>query len=256
MRPRLIHLPVAIAFLLMYLPLVSVVLFSFNASSAPVMPIDHLTGDWYIQAAEDSGIREAVLNTLKLGLATVVICLLLATGGALGLRGRRIPGRGAYEFVIGMPFLLPEIVTGLALLTFFTQMHVPLSLTTILFGHVLFCTAAAFRVIAARLESMPLSLEDAARDLGRGPFGAFWYVTLPGLRSALITSAVLVFALSFDQTVITVLVAGTQNTLPTLLWAKMRIGFTPELNALATIILLVTILLAVPVALRARNAVM
>jgi spermidine/putrescine transport system permease protein len=252
---RLLLIPAAITFVLIYLPLVSVVLFSFNASSAPVMPIQHLTGSWYSELFRDAEIQTACLNTLKLGIATVVISLALASSGALGMRGRRFPGRGAYEFVVGMPFLLPEIVTGLALLTFFTQAHVTLSLTTILLGHVLFCTGAAFRVVAARVEAMPRSLEDAAHDLGRGSLGAFWFVTLPGMRSALVTAAVLVFALSFDQTVITVLVAGTQNTLPSLLWAKMRIGFTPELNALASVILLATVVLAVPIALRTKGEV-
>lgn len=253
--PRLLILPVAVAFLLIYLPLVAVVVFSFDASSAPVMPIDSVTTSWYSQILSDTDMHEALLNTLKLGVATVVISLTIGTLGALGLRGRQFRGRGAYEFVVGMPFLLPEVVTGIALLTLFTQLHVPLSLTTILLGHVLFCTGAGFRVIAARLEAMPRSLEDAGHDLGRGGLGTFWYVTLPGVRSALVTAAVLVFALSFDQTVITVLVAGTENTLPSLLWAKMRVGFTPELNALATLILLATVALAVPLALRTRGEV-
>lgn len=253
--PRLFLIPAAITFLLIYLPLLSVVLFSFNASSAPVMPIHELTGSWYSDLFKDAEIRTAFFNTLKLGIATVAISLTLASAAALGMRGRRFPGRAGYEFVIGMPFLLPEIVTGLALLTFFTQVHVALSLTTILLGHILFCTGAAFRIVAARVEAMPRSLEDAAHDLGRGSLGAFWFVTLPGMRSALVTAGVLTFALSFDQTVITVLVAGTQNTLPSLLWAKMRIGFTPELNALATVILLATIVLAVPLALRAKGEV-
>jgi ABC-type spermidine/putrescine transport system permease subunit II len=251
--PRFLYVPLVVAFILMYLPLAAVVVFSFNASSAPTMPIHHLTTSWYSGLANDSDMREALVNTIKLGLSAVVISVLLASTGALGIRGRRFPGRGTYEFVIGMPFLLPEVVTGLALLTFFTQMHISLSLTTILLGHVLFCVGAAFRVIAARLEAMPRSLEDAAHDLGRGTLGTFWYVTLPGMRSALVTAALLVFALSFDQTIITVLVSGTQNTLPSLLWAKMRIGFTPELNALATLILLVTVVLSVPLAYRTRG---
>jgi spermidine/putrescine transport system permease protein len=250
---RLLLVPVVVAFVLIYLPLVAVVAFSFDSSSAPVMPVDELTTSWYSDLLADGDMHQALINTLKLGAATVVIALVIGTAAALGLRGRRFPGRGAYEFLIGMPFLLPEVVTGVALLTFFTQIDLPLSLTTILLGHVLFCTGAGFRVIAARLEGMPRSLEDAAHDLGRGSFGAFWYVTLPGMRSALVTAGVLVFALSFDQTVITVLVAGTENTLPSLLWAKMRVGFTPELNALATLILLTTVLLSVPLALRARG---
>lgn len=252
-RNRLLAVPVAATFLLIYLPLVAVVLFSFSASSAPVMPLEGLTAQWYSLLLEDEIMHEAVANTLKVGAITVVVCLVLATAGALALRGRRFPGRGAYEFVIGMPFLLPEVVTGVALLGFFVQAGVTLSITTILAGHVLFCLGAAFRIVAARVEALPQSLEEAARDLGKGPFGAFRAVTLRGLRSALVTAGLLVFALSFDQTVITIFLTGTDNTLPTFLWAKMRLGFTSELNAIATLILLVTALLVIPLALRARS---
>lgn len=251
-RSRLPLVAVVVAFGLMYLPLLTVVAFSFNASSAPVLPITGLSTVWYEDLFADSAMWDAFLNTLKIGAATVVVSLVLSTLAALAIRHRQFPGRSAYEFLIGLPFLLPEVVTGLALLTFFTELGLSLSLTTILLGHTLFCIGAAFRVVAARLEALPGSLEEAARDLGRGPIGAFWRVTVPAMRSALVTAAVLVFALSFDQTIITILVTGTENTLPTFLWAKLRIGFTPELNALATMIFLTTILLCVPLAMRAR----
>ena len=249
MSRHLLLIPVAIAAALIYAPLIVVAIFSFDSSSAAVMPIEGFSTGWYERLWDDADVRAALENTIKIGIATVVVCLLLATAGALAIRGRRFRGRGIYEFVIGMPFLLPEIITGLALLTFFQQTGVKLSLGTILIGHVVFCLGAAFRVIAARVEALPSSLEEAARDLGRGPLGAFWLVTLPALRSALVTAALIVFALSFDQTVITIFVTSTDNTLPTLLWAKMRIGFTPELNALATVILAATVLVAVPAAL-------
>jgi ABC-type spermidine/putrescine transport system permease subunit II len=246
---RLLLIPVSIAAVLIYAPLIVVAVFSFDSSSAGVMPIESFTTDWYSSLFDDGDVKTAVANTLKIGLAAVAVSVVLATAGALAVRGRRFRGRGLYEFLIGMPFLLPEIITGLALLTFFQQVGVRLSLGTILIGHVVFALGAAFRVIAARVEALPPSLEEAARDLGRGPLGAFWFVTLPALRSALVTAALIVFALSFDQTVITIFVTSTDNTLPTLLWAKMRLGFTPDLNALATVILGATMLVAIPAAL-------
>jgi spermidine/putrescine transport system permease protein len=254
MRHRVLLIPVGLALTLIYLPLVAVVLFSFNASTSPNFPFKHLTLNWYATLWNDAELKDAVLTTLKVGGLTAVIVVLLATAGAFALRGRRFRGRGAYEAVLGMPFLLPEVVTGISLLTLITLLKVDLSLTTILLGHVLYCVGAGFRIIAARVESLPRSLEDAARDLGRGSLGTFWYVTLPCIRSALLTAGLLAFALSFDQTVITILVSGTQNTLPTLLWAKLRIGVTPEVNALATVILGVSFLIAIPLGLRAgRN---
>jgi spermidine/putrescine transport system permease protein len=251
---RLLALPAALAFLLIYAPLVAVVLFSFNESPVPVMPLQGVTTEWYTAAFDDDAMLEALSNTLEIGALVVVLCLVLATAGALAVRHRSFPGRGLYEFVIGMPFLLPEVVTGVALLGFFAEVDVALSKTTIVIGHVLFCVGASFRLIAARLEALPASLEEAARDLGRGPLGTFWTVTLPGLRSALVAAAVLVFALSFDQTVITIFLTGTDNTLPTFLWAQLRLGFSSELNAIATLILLATTLLVLPLALRGREA--
>jgi len=250
---RLLAIPTAFAFLLIYLPLVSVVMFSFNSSPIPVMPLEGVSTEWYSEVFADEALQESLFNTLEIGAMTVVACLVLATAGALAVRHRRFPGRGAYEFVIGLPFLLPEVVTGVALLGFFAETDVTLSMTTILVGHVLFCIGASFRLIAARLEALPASLEEASRDLGRTAIGTFVYVTLPGMRSALVASAILVFALSFDQTVITIFLTGTDNTLPTFMWAQLRLGFNSELNAIATLILLATTLLVLPLSLRGRE---
>jgi spermidine/putrescine transport system permease protein len=247
---RWLYLPTTAAFVLIYLPLVAVVLFSFDGSAAPVMPLKGWTLSWYSTLVHDQDIRDAFVNTLKIGALCDVIVMVVATMAALALRGRRFPGRSVYEAWIEMPFLLPEVITGVALLTFFSQTHIALSLRTILIGHVLYTLGAAFRLIAARLESMPPSPEEAARDLGRGALGAFRLVTLPRARSALVTAALITFALSFDQTMITVLVTGTVNTLPTILWARMRIGFTPELNALAALLLGGSFVLSIPIALR------
>ncbi len=247
---RWIYLPAAMAFLLIYLPLLAVVIFSFNRSAAPIMPITGWTLSWYSALIHDEEVRQAFWNTLKVGLLCDVAVMAIATMAALGLRGRQFRGRAIYEAWIELPFLLPEVITGVALLAFFSQTHTALNLRTILIGHVLYTLGVAFRLIAARFEAMPPSLEEAGRDLGRGAFGAFRLVTLPSAKSALLTAALITFALSFDQTMITVLVTGTDNTLPTIMWARMRIGFTPELNALATFLLLASFVLAVPIAWR------
>lgn len=250
---RLLYIPLAIVLALVYLPLFSVVLFSFKQGSAPIMPIDHLTTNWYSVLFKDSQLQAALWTTLKVGVITVVIVLAIATAAAFGLRGRRFPGRGVYEAIIALPFLLPEVVVGVALLTLFNSLKVNPSIQTIVVGHVIFCLGAGFRIVAARVESLPRSIDEAAHDLGRGTLGAFWFVLLPGVRSALVTAGLLVFALSFDQTVITIFVSGTTNTLPTLLWAKLRLDTTPEVNALASLMLLTSFLVAIPLALRANK---
>jgi spermidine/putrescine transport system permease protein len=253
-RHRLFLIPVALALVLVYLPLLGVVLFSFDKSSAPIMPIQQLTLSWYGTLWHDSDLHQALATTLKVGAITVVCVLCLATVGAFALRGKRFPGRGAYEAMIGLPFLLPEVVIGISLLTWMSVLKIDLSIRTIVLGHILFCLGAGFRVVAGRVETLPRSLEEAARDLGCGAFRTFVLVTFPAMRSALLIAGLLVFALSFDQTIITILLSGTENTLPTLLWAKLRIGVTPEVNALATVILLVSFVIAVPLGLKAgRN---
>lgn len=251
MIKRILYLPLTLVLILIYLPLVSVVLFSFNAGSAPILPIDGFTTHWYSVLFNDADIRAALWTTIQVGLATVVFVLLIATTAAFGLRGRQFRGRATYEAVVGLPFLLPEVITGVALLTLLNTLKTQPSVTTIVVGHILFCLGAGFRVIAARVESLPRSLDYASRDLGRGTVGTFYYVLLPGVRSALVTAALLVFALSFDQTVITIFIAGTENTLPTLLWAKLRLDTTPELNALATMMLFLSFLVTIPLGLRA-----
>jgi spermidine/putrescine transport system permease protein len=236
------------SFLLVYAPLVTAIVFSFNRSAAPILPMRGVTFAWYRELWDDTELRTAFYNTLKLMGGTTIIVLVLATSAALALRGRHFPGRGLYEAVVEMPFLIPEVIIGLALVTFFSYVNVSLSLRTVLVGHVLVCLGIAFRVIAARLESLPRSLEEAARDLGFGPIRTFLRVTLPGAASGLVTAAVIAAAISFDQTMITIFVTGTDNTVPTILWAKMRLGFTPELNALATLLLVGSLLLTLPVA--------
>jgi spermidine/putrescine transport system permease protein len=249
---RIVAAIAGLAFLLLYLPLVSVLVFSFNSGSVPVLPMSGFTFSWYSQLWHDQEIREAFFTTVKLGLLSVVICVSLSTAAALAIRGKRFFGRGLYEGIIGLPIMLPEIVIGTGLVTLFNDVDISFSFWTILAGHVIFCVGAGFRVVAARAEALPRSLEEAAQDLGRGRLGTFWFVTLPGMRSALITASLVVFALSFDQTIITIFLTGTDNTLPTLLFSRMRIGFTSELNALASVLLIFTVLLTIPVALRAR----
>ena len=235
----------AAVLVLVYLPLLSVVMFSFSTNGVPTLPLDGVTTHWYKVVFSDADLLAALWVTVRVGLITVFCVLLLATAAAFGLRGRAFRGRGAYEALLGMPFLLPEVITGVALLTLFNVISMDLSMATIIAGHVLFCLGVAFRVVAARVESLPRSLDDASHDLGRGDLATFWFVLLPAIRSSLMTAGLLTFALSFDQTVITIFVSGDNNTLPTLLWAKLRLDTTPEVNAFAALLLAASLVFAV-----------
>jgi putative spermidine/putrescine transport system permease protein/spermidine/putrescine transport system permease protein len=196
----------------------------------------------YVSLAANGEILAALRTTLVVGACTVV----LAVGGGTLLalyhhgRGR---GRNLLQFIVFLPFLMPPIISGLALLIFFREIELERSLVTVVIGHTVFVLAIVYRTVLMRLQTMSGSLVEASRDLGANGWQTFWRVTMPNLSSAMAGGAVLAFALSFDETMITILVTGTQSTLPIRLWAMMRLGFSPDINALVALVLAFTILL-------------
>ena len=163
-------------------------------------------------------------------------------------------GRRSIEALIYLPFLLPPIVTGLALLVTSSALGIGRGLFTIIVGHTIFVLAVAYRLVLTRLHALPPSLVEASFDLGASRWQTLRYVLLPHLASAIVTGAVLALTLSFDETLISTFVAGDQMTLPLRLWAMMRVGFTPEINALVTVVLVTSIALAMLVARRLKPA--
>lgn len=236
-----------VGFVLIYAPFVIILVLSFNDSPAATLPFKGLSLRWYEKLLGNDAIIEAFGNTLLVGAIATIVSTSLGTVIALSLRRARFPGRNLYEFVLSLPFLLPEVIVGVATLTFLLFLGVQLSLGTIILAHVLVTLVVAERTIAVRLAQIPASIEEASRDLGRSPFQTFFRITLPNLRSALVAAALLVFTVSFDQTIITFLVAGTDQTLPTYVWAQVRRGFTPELNVVAAIFLVASSLLGVAI---------
>jgi spermidine/putrescine transport system permease protein len=246
---------VVFVFFFMYLPMLLIVIFSFNSSQVTILPLERFSLVWYQELFADREIIEAFINTLIVGAGTTIVALLLGGSGAFALYRLEFPGKALYEYVVTMPFVLPEIVTGIALLTYYTWVGFRLSLTTVLVGHVVFCLAVAVRTIGGRLQSLPRSYEEASYDLGAGRLRTFWLVTLPNIRTALLTAGLLIFTISFDETVITIFAIGQQNTLPMVIWAMMRRGFTPEVNALATLTFVASLILIVIVGIRLREEV-
>jgi putative spermidine/putrescine transport system permease protein/spermidine/putrescine transport system permease protein len=177
-------------------------------------------------------------------LCTVSLSVLAGTLLALYYHGKR-KGRHILHFTIFLPFLMPPIISGLALLVFFREVGIERSLVTVVIGHTVFVLAIVYRTILTRLQSMSGTLVEASQDLGANQWQTFWRVVFPNLSSAMAGGAILAFALSFDETMITILVTGTQTTLPVRLWAMMRLGFSPDINALISLVLLFTILMCV-----------
>jgi ABC-type spermidine/putrescine transport system permease subunit II len=233
----------AVVFILLYGPLLVPIISSF-------FTVAHGDVDWaspslssYEALTHNEGIIEAFLNTLIVGFSATFLSVVLGTLFALHFCSGRSLAREVTQFIIFLPFLMPPIITGLALLIFFREADIPRSLVTVVIGHTVFVLTLAYRTIVVRLKTLGPSLIEASYDLGASMPQTFYYVVLPSLKSALIGSAVLCFALSFDETLITILVTGTDNTLPIRLWAMMRLGFTPDINALVALILGLTALL-------------
>ncbi|AZO42063.1 ABC transporter permease [Mesorhizobium sp. M7D.F.Ca.US.005.01.1.1] len=233
--------------------LVAVLLYSplFVPIVSSFFTISHGNVDWssptlatYVALTENHDILAALRTTLIVGVCTVVLSVVSGTLLALYYHSRR-SGRSLLQFIIFLPFLMPPIISGLALLIFFREIGLERSLLTVVIGHTVFVLAIVYRTVLMRLQSMSRTLVEASYDLGATGWQTFWRIILPNLSSAMVGGAILAFALSFDETMITILVTGTQSTLPVRLWAMMRLGFSPDINALVALILMFTVLLCV-----------
>jgi len=230
-------------FAALYLPILLVAALSFFRLRRGQIQWDSFSLAWYARLFDNRQIIEALANTLVVGFCAVLIALLLATLLAFHVHQRPGPLRSALQFLIFLPFLLPPIITGLSLLVFFREIDFPRGLIAVIVGHSVFVLALVYRTVLTRLQALSRSLIEASQDLGATGFQTFRYVLLPHLRIALITAALLAFALSFDETIITLFLVGDTSTLPIRLYAMMRVGFTPEINALVTLVLLFSALL-------------
>jgi ABC-type spermidine/putrescine transport system permease subunit II len=202
----------------------------------------------------NDSVKDALRTTGVVAVVAVTVATVLAILFALYSDWDGAIGRHAIELAIYLPFLLPPIVTGLSLLIACAQLGIPRGVATIALGHTVFVLAVTYRLVLTRLQAMPRALVEASADLGASQFQTFRFIMLPQLLSAIVTGALLALTLSFDETLITVFLSGDRMTLPLRLWAMMRVGFTQEINALVTIVLVVSILLAVGIALRMKPA--
>jgi putative spermidine/putrescine transport system permease protein len=234
-----------LVFAILYGPLLIPIVSSFFTVSHGDVQWNAPSFSAYAALAANDGILTAVGNTLIVGFSATALSLVVGTLMALHYCGGRSIGREAMQFAVFLPFLMPPIITGLALLIFFRETGIPRSLGTVIVGHTVFIQALAYRTIVMRLQSLGPSMIEASTDLGASPWQTFTQIVLPNLKSTLIGAAVLGFALSFDETMITLLVTGTDSTLPIRLWSMMRLGFAPDINALVTIVLALTVMLCV-----------
>ena len=227
----------------MYLPIAVVIVFSFNESKFPV----RFTGfslKWYQELFSDSAMIEALGNSLFLGVVSCFVSAVIGTLGAVGLSRIHWKTKGILEYISILPLMIPEIILGMVLMAFFYMMNLPFGMLTLLIGHTVFCVPYILMEVKARLAGMDPSLEEAARDLGAGPFRAFWDIILPLIMPAVMSGSLLAFAMSMDDVVISIFINGPRlSTLPIKVYTQIKTGVTPEVNALCTIMLAVTLLI-------------
>ena len=226
----------------LYLPIGFLVLFSFNEPRTPGLPIVGLTLHWYEVAAGNSILLDAVKNSIIVAAAVAGIATLIGTMAAFPLVRGGIRHADAVRIVATMPIMLPGILLGIAMLIFFRRiLDLELSLLTVIAGHLVFTTPFVVLIVAARLQGFDRRLEWAAADLGASPRQTLRYVILPLISPAIVAGALISVTLSIDEFIITFFTVGPQVTLPLYIYTQIKFGVTPEVNAVATVLLVATI---------------
>ena len=229
--------------LFLWLPLGIILVYAFNTSNIQSWPIPGVTLRWFRVAWNDPDARDALLLSLKAAFAATGIALVLGTMAAVAISRFQFFGREIFSFLLILPLALPGVITGIALSSFFTFGGVNFSLWTIVVGHATFCVVIVYNNVLARLRRTSPSLIEASMDLGADGWQTFRFVTFPVLSTALISGALLAFALSFDEVIVTTFTAGANTTLPIWIFGNIRIGQQlPEVNVIVFLILLATII--------------
>ena len=232
-----------VVFAFIYLPIAVLVGYSFNRDGVGGFPPRHFTLHWYGLLFADGAIWDAVLNSLLVAAGSVALALTLGLLAAMALDRADFPGKALFRRLVLLPLILPGIITGLSLLMFAVFAGAPLSLVTVFLGHGIALISVATTELFAGLQKMDRAQEEASLDLGATPWQTFWRVTLPNLKLPLIAAGLLIFTLSMDEIAVTFFLIGRDNTLPMEIWGRLRQGMTPEINAISTLIFVVSVAL-------------
>jgi spermidine/putrescine transport system permease protein len=225
----------------LYLPISVLIFMSFNASDAPFTWTGFST-KWYSVLVHSPSIIEGFKNTLIVAIATTILSIVLGTLLAIGLA--RYQKSSSLEAIALTPAIFPDLALAIGLLALFTSLHLTLGLHSVIISHALFCMAFVTAIVRGRLSQIDSSLEEAAQDLGDSAFGTFFRITLPSIKPAIIAGGLLAFTLSLDEFVIAFFTDGPNTpTLPIVIYSMVRFGVSPEINALATVVLLISTLI-------------
>lgn len=242
-RFRFSSIYLGLILLVMYLPIVVVIVYSFNASKLDAS-WGGFTLDWYRKLIHNQSLMEALKNSLILAVLSCGISAVIGTIGAVGLARWDMKGKGILESVSMIPIMIPEIILGMVFLAFFSFLGLRFGMLTLVLGHMTFCIPYIFIMVKGRLAGLDKSIGEAARDLGASEVRMFCDITLPLITPAVLSGTLLAFAMSLDDVVISFFTAGAKtNTLPVKIYSQLKVGITPEINALCTLMLVITFLI-------------
>jgi putative spermidine/putrescine transport system permease protein len=237
-----------VAFL--YIPIAMIALYAFNAERIQVWPIRRFSTEWFAAAWDNPSIRDALALSIQVGLFATLLAMLLGTLAAFAIQRFRFFGRDSFSLALVLPIALPGIVTGLALNSTARTTGIGFTTFTIVLGHATFCIVVVYNNVVARLRRSSRSIEEASMDLGADSWQTFRYITLPVIRTALLAGGLLAFALSFDEIVVTIFTAGTQETIP--IWIFDHIQQANQRPIVNVVALFVILLSTIPVYLAQR----
>ena len=244
-----LRLATAAGLTFIYLPLVIIFVYAFSEARGLAWPIRGLSLRWWEQALSDPEAIDALVTSIQAGLGATGIALVLGTLLSFAVQRYRFFGREAVSFVVILPIALPGIVTGMALNSTFRTFGIDLSLFTIIVGHATFCVVIVYNNVLARLRRTTRSIEEASMDLGADTWQTFRYVTFPVIRTSLLAGALLAFALSFDEVIVTTFTTGGDQTLPIYILKLLSRDPSPAVNVVAIVVILLS---AVPVYIATR----
>jgi putative spermidine/putrescine transport system permease protein len=245
-----LRITTGLVLLFLYVPIVIVILYAFNAARDQTWPITRWTTEWFGVALDNSDLHDAFVLSVEAALGATVVALLLGTLASLAVHRFTFFGRDTVSFMLVLPIALPGIVTGMALNATFNSFHVPFSLWTIIVGHATFCVVTVYNNTIARMRRSSRSIEEASMDLGATPWQTFRHVTFPVVRTALVAGGLLAFALSFDEVIVTTFTAGTQQTIP--LWIFNNLKLPNQRSVVNVVAVFLIILSLLPVYLAQR----
>lgn len=248
------HIYLAILLLVMYLPVIVVVIYSFNSSKISTV-WGGVSLIWYEKLFQNSVLLDTLKNSLILGVVSCGISAVIGTVGAVGMVRSRFRLQRVLENVVLLPIMIPEIILGMAFLAVFSMLGLRFGMMTLVIAHTAFCVPYIFMTVKGSLAGMDPAIADAARDLGASDIRAFWDITLPLITPAILSGSFLAFAMSLDDVVISFFVTGPEtNTLPIKIYSQLKMGVTPEINALCTVMLGVTFVVMILYSIFQRKA--